>query len=164
MGTEARGKAGTPPGSVYSLQFLRSISNPVPDNTCIARITILTLITAPSSGTGRCGSERTRAISTCGAASSRNVMPDYSTVRIRAPAGVFTIEQLRGIARIAKKYGNGIVHCTTRQTIEIPHVSPGILKKSQRNWSKRHPGRVREGRDRQHHLLPGLRTLQVCQY
>ncbi len=55
--------------------------------------------------------------------------PDLSTVRIRAPAGILTIEQLRGIAEIAKKYGTGVVHCTTRQTIEIPHVNPGSLKR-----------------------------------
>jgi anaerobic sulfite reductase subunit C len=54
---------------------------------------------------------------------------DFCTVRIRAPAGVLSVEQVRGIATIAKKYGNGNVHCTTRQTIEIPHVSPARLKK-----------------------------------
>jgi dissimilatory sulfite reductase (desulfoviridin) alpha/beta subunit len=53
----------------------------------------------------------------------------FLTIRVRAPAGIFTIEQLRGIARTAKKYGNGTVHCTTRQTIEIPHVSPARLKR-----------------------------------
>jgi len=51
------------------------------------------------------------------------------TVRIRAPAGVLTIDQLRGIATIAKRYGSGVVHCTTRQTIEIPHVDPARLKR-----------------------------------
>jgi anaerobic sulfite reductase subunit C len=55
--------------------------------------------------------------------------PDLSTIRIRAPAGMFTIEQLRGIAKIAKKYGTGVVHCTIRQTIEIPHVNPKYLKR-----------------------------------
>ncbi len=55
--------------------------------------------------------------------------PDLSTVRIRAPAGILTIEQMRGIAKIAKKYGRGVVHCTIRQTLEIPHVNPGLLKK-----------------------------------
>ena len=55
--------------------------------------------------------------------------PDLSTIRIRAPAGILTIEQLRGIAKIAKKYGSGVVHCTTRQTIEIPHVNPNLLKR-----------------------------------
>jgi anaerobic sulfite reductase subunit C len=55
--------------------------------------------------------------------------PDLSTVRIRAPAGILTVEQLRGIAKIAKSYGTGLVHCTTRQTIEIPHVDPKHLKR-----------------------------------
>ena len=55
--------------------------------------------------------------------------PDLTTVRIRAPAGNLTVEQLRGIARLAKKYGTGLVHCTTRQTIEIPHVKPAMLKR-----------------------------------
>ena len=54
---------------------------------------------------------------------------DFSTVRIRAPAGVLSVEQLRGIARITRTYGTGEVHCTTRQTIEIPHVNPKNLRK-----------------------------------
>jgi anaerobic sulfite reductase subunit C len=54
---------------------------------------------------------------------------DYCTVRLRAPAGVFTVDQLRGIANLAKKYGNGQVHGTTRQTLEIPHVKGDALKK-----------------------------------
>jgi len=53
--------------------------------------------------------------------------PAFTTVRIRAPAGNLTTEQLRGIAKIAKKYGNSQIHCTTRQTIEIPHISPAHL-------------------------------------
>ena len=62
--------------------------------------------------------------------------PDLSTVRIRAPAGSLTTEQLRGIAAIAKKYGTGVVHCTTRQTIEIPHVDPARLKRLARQLEK----------------------------
>jgi anaerobic sulfite reductase subunit C len=54
---------------------------------------------------------------------------EFCTVRIRAPAGVLSVEQVRGIAAIAKRYGNGTVHCTTRQTLEIPHVTPARLKK-----------------------------------
>jgi dissimilatory sulfite reductase (desulfoviridin) alpha/beta subunit len=61
---------------------------------------------------------------------------DFCTVRIRAPAGVFSVEQIRGIATIAKKYGNATVHCTTRQTLEIPHVSPARLKKLERALAK----------------------------
>ena len=61
---------------------------------------------------------------------------DFCTVRIRAPAGVLSTEQIRGIATIAKKYGNNEVHCTTRQTLEIPHVSPAVLKKVERALAK----------------------------
>jgi dissimilatory sulfite reductase (desulfoviridin) alpha/beta subunit len=55
--------------------------------------------------------------------------PDLCTIRIRAPAGILSVEQIRGLAKIAKKYGNGTLHCTTRQTLEIPHINPGLLKK-----------------------------------
>ena len=54
---------------------------------------------------------------------------DYSTVRLRAPAGMFTTGQLRAIAALAKRYGNGVVHSTTRQTLEIPHIRKDSLKK-----------------------------------
>lgn len=53
---------------------------------------------------------------------------EYCTVRLRAPAGIFTVDQIRGIAAIAKKYGNGEVHGTIRQTLEIPHVKAASLK------------------------------------
>ena len=61
---------------------------------------------------------------------------DFCTVRIRTPAGVLPVEKVRGIATIAKKYGNGTIHCTTRQTLEIPHVSPALLKKIERALEK----------------------------
>jgi anaerobic sulfite reductase subunit C len=54
---------------------------------------------------------------------------DFCTVRTRIPAGVVSTDQLRQLARIAKQYGTGNVHITTRQTIEIPHVDPAKLKK-----------------------------------
>ncbi len=62
--------------------------------------------------------------------------PDFCTVRLRAPAGIFTVDQLRGIATLAKKYGNGEVHSTTRQTLEIPHVKGADLKKIGRALEK----------------------------
>jgi dissimilatory sulfite reductase (desulfoviridin) alpha/beta subunit len=61
---------------------------------------------------------------------------DFCTVRIRAPAGLLSVEQVRGVAAIAKRYGNGTIHCTTRQTIEIPHVDPARLKKIERALEK----------------------------
>jgi len=61
---------------------------------------------------------------------------DFCTIRIRAPAGIFSVEQIRGIAHIAKKYGTGTVHCTPRQTLEIPHVNPVLLKKVEKALAK----------------------------
>jgi dissimilatory sulfite reductase (desulfoviridin) alpha/beta subunit len=61
---------------------------------------------------------------------------DLCTIRIRAPAGIFSTEQLRGVAAIAKKYGTGTVHCTTRQTMEIPHVHHQNLKKIEKELQK----------------------------
>ncbi len=61
---------------------------------------------------------------------------DFCTIRIRAAAGIMSVEQVRGIAMIAKKYGSGVIHCTTRQTIEIPHVNPKLLKKIERSLEK----------------------------
>ncbi len=54
---------------------------------------------------------------------------EFCTIRLRIPAGVITTEQLQGIAKIAKQYGDGSVHLTTRQTIEISHINPEQLEK-----------------------------------
>jgi dissimilatory sulfite reductase (desulfoviridin) alpha/beta subunit len=62
--------------------------------------------------------------------------PDLCTVRIRLPAGKISVDQLRGIARIAKKYGVGIVHCTTRQALEIPHIRPSLLGRIEKALAK----------------------------
>ena len=58
------------------------------------------------------------------------------TVRIRLPAGILSVEKMRGIARIAKKYGQGFVHCTARQTIEIPHIDPAKLRALEKALAK----------------------------
>jgi dissimilatory sulfite reductase (desulfoviridin) alpha/beta subunit len=47
---------------------------------------------------------------------------DLFVVRLRMPCGNVTCEQLDGITRIAKKYGTGYVHITTRQGLQIPDV------------------------------------------
>ncbi|MDD3407328.1 MAG: 4Fe-4S binding protein [Methanomicrobium sp.] len=47
---------------------------------------------------------------------------DYCTIRTRMPAGVISVDKIRGIADIAEKYGQDTIHLTTRQTIEIPHI------------------------------------------
>lgn len=54
---------------------------------------------------------------------------DYATVRLRVPAGILSADQIRQIARISVKYGDGSLHLTMRQTVEIPHVNPENLAK-----------------------------------
>lgn len=54
--------------------------------------------------------------------------PDFVIVRLRMPAGMVKPEQMQGISEIAKKYGVGDLHLTTRQTIELTHVDPSCLK------------------------------------
>ncbi|NYT06264.1 MAG: nitrite reductase [Methanomicrobiales archaeon] len=61
---------------------------------------------------------------------------DYCTVRVRLPAGILSVEKMRGIARIAKKYQAGEVHLTTRQTIEIPHIDHRMLAKIAKDLAK----------------------------
>src|SRR3989338_10975769 len=42
--------------------------------------------------------------------------------RIRIPAGIVSAKQLRAIAYVAKNYGNGVIHLTTRQDIQVHGV------------------------------------------
>lgn len=48
--------------------------------------------------------------------------PEYFTVRLRVPGGDLSLEQLKTLAKIAEKYGQGRVHLTTRQGVQIPYV------------------------------------------
>jgi len=59
--------------------------------------------------------------------------PDRVTIRTRLPAGVLSLDQLRGIGEIAERYGADQVHLTTRQTIEIPHLDPGRIEEIARD-------------------------------
>ncbi len=53
---------------------------------------------------------------------------EHCIVRTRIPAGVVRVEQLKGLAGIAEKYGCDTVHLTARQTIELPHMDSGVLE------------------------------------
>ncbi len=43
-------------------------------------------------------------------------------LRVRLPAGGILPHQMRGLAKVAKKHGNGILHVTTRQDIQVHRV------------------------------------------
>lgn len=53
--------------------------------------------------------------------------PERCIIRLRMPAGMLTPEQTIGIGKIARTYGDGRVHLTVRQTIEIPGVDPSRI-------------------------------------
>ncbi|MBE3576051.1 MAG: 4Fe-4S binding protein [Firmicutes bacterium] len=46
----------------------------------------------------------------------------YTTVRLRIPAGIVYSSQLSAIQDAADRFGDGRIHLSTRQTLEIPHV------------------------------------------
>jgi sulfite reductase (ferredoxin) len=43
-------------------------------------------------------------------------------LRVRLPAGCLLPHQMRALAEVSKTYGNGILHLTTRQDIQVHHV------------------------------------------
>jgi dissimilatory sulfite reductase (desulfoviridin) alpha/beta subunit len=53
----------------------------------------------------------------------RQVQKDKFSLRLKVIGGQVTAEHLRTIGEVAKKYGKGYVHLTSRQGVEIPFVS-----------------------------------------
>ncbi|MFQ6053566.1 MAG: 4Fe-4S binding protein [Candidatus Bathyarchaeia archaeon] len=47
---------------------------------------------------------------------------EHFTVRLRVPGGELSSEQLMAVGKIAREWGRGEVHLTTRQGIEIPWI------------------------------------------
>ncbi|MDR2849585.1 MAG: 4Fe-4S dicluster domain-containing protein [Verrucomicrobiota bacterium] len=47
---------------------------------------------------------------------------DLFTVRLRVPGGRVPVERLRRILEVAEKYGQGDVHLSVRQSIELTHI------------------------------------------
>ncbi|MDR2761213.1 MAG: hypothetical protein LBB88_01275 [Planctomycetaceae bacterium] len=56
--------------------------------------------------------------------------------RLLVIGGLLTAEQLREIAKLASRYGDGSVHLTTRQGVEIPHIPYEKLNLFQRALEK----------------------------
>ena len=52
----------------------------------------------------------------------RQVQPDHFSMRLRVVGGQIKSEQLRAVSEISQKYGQGYVHMTSRQGIEIPYI------------------------------------------
>jgi dissimilatory sulfite reductase (desulfoviridin) alpha/beta subunit len=52
----------------------------------------------------------------------KQTQKDLFTVRLRCPGGKITSQKLRKAADLADKYGQGEVHISVRQSIEIPYI------------------------------------------
>lgn len=52
----------------------------------------------------------------------RQKQKDNFSLRLAVVGGTLTAENLRKIAEVAEKYGDGHVHLTSRQGVEIPFV------------------------------------------
>ncbi|MDR3230684.1 MAG: 4Fe-4S binding protein [Synergistaceae bacterium] len=57
----------------------------------------------------------------------RQKQKDNFSMRLKAVGGNFTAEQLVTIANVSEKYGDGHVHLTSRQGIEIPFIKLGDI-------------------------------------
>ncbi|MEI8032955.1 MAG: 4Fe-4S binding protein [Chlorobiaceae bacterium] len=58
----------------------------------------------------------------------RQKQPDMYVMRLKAVAGDLTADQLACVAVVARKYGRGFVHLSTRQGIEIHYVHKDNLE------------------------------------
>lgn len=52
----------------------------------------------------------------------KQIQEDYFAVRLRVAGGNLTLEQVETIQKVARKYGQGYIHLTTRQGMEIPFI------------------------------------------
>lgn len=53
----------------------------------------------------------------------RNPTPGYFMLRVRLPGGRTTSSQLHALAEIALCYGNGVIDVTTRQQVQLRHLT-----------------------------------------
>ncbi|MEE8469976.1 MAG: 4Fe-4S binding protein, partial [Dehalococcoidia bacterium] len=70
----------------------------------------------------------------------KQTQKDLFTVRLRCPGGKITSQQLRKAADIAERYGEGEVHTSFRQSIEVPyvhhkHFDAIVAELKELNWS-----------------------------
>ncbi len=85
----------------------------------------------------------------------RQKQKDNFSLRLAVVGGTLTAENLKIIAEVAEKYGDGHVHLTSRQGIEIPFIK---LQDSDEVKDKLAKGNLRPGV-----CGPRVRTVTACQ-
>jgi dissimilatory sulfite reductase (desulfoviridin) alpha/beta subunit len=53
----------------------------------------------------------------------KQIQPDLFAIRLRVPVGDIKSNQLVKAAEVAEKYGQGVLHLTVRQGVEIPYIN-----------------------------------------
>jgi len=66
----------------------------------------------------------------------RQVQPDHFSMRLRIVGGQIKSEQLRAVYEISQKYGQGYVHMTSRQGIEIPFIKLKDIEEVKKEMAK----------------------------
>ena len=85
----------------------------------------------------------------------RQKQKDNFSLRLRVVGGNVTAEQLAKIAEVAEKYGDGHVHLTSRQSIEIPFIKLAQIDEVKNALAE---GDVQPGV-----CGPRVRTITACQ-
>ena len=62
--------------------------------------------------------------------------PGLASTRLKFVGGAATVEQLETIVEVARKYGRGVVHLTSRQGMEIPYVKAEDAEEVERELEK----------------------------
>jgi dissimilatory sulfite reductase (desulfoviridin) alpha/beta subunit len=85
----------------------------------------------------------------------RQIQKDTFSMRLKVVGGQMSSEQLDRISEVARKYGRGYVHFTSRQGVEVPFISLGDIEAVKKELSD---GGVQVGV-----CGPRVRTVTACQ-
>jgi len=85
----------------------------------------------------------------------RQKQKGYFSLRLAVVGGNLTAENIKTVAEVAEKYGQGYVHMTSRQGVEIPFIKFDDIEEVRAELSK---GGVRPGV-----CGPRVRTVTACQ-
>lgn len=85
----------------------------------------------------------------------RQKQKDNFSLRLRTVGGTVTAEQLRTVQEVADEFGEGYIHLTSRQGIEIPFIKLADIEEVKR--------RLAEGGVETGVCGPRVRTVTACQ-
>lgn len=85
----------------------------------------------------------------------KQVQKDRFSLRLRVVAGQINAEQLQKLYEVAQKYGQGYIHLTSRQSIEIPFVKLADIEAVKKDLAE---GGLQPGA-----CGPRVRTITACQ-